>query len=380
MVNISITHHDKNACEQTVDGINVRGHARRQHGAEEAYRQRRHNDRNEDFTWPERNAVDLETMARDAFGRMDDIHNNVVNEEGQAALNFDEVDNDEQWNEESFDFLVHESTQTVFEGSTQNWLQCGIVFYSLCSLYSVPHTFMDAMLTWIAGDLLPTSNCFPQTSYEVKTMLMKLGLKHRQVHCCPEGHVLYFDFIKHLQRMFKCPEVAKFMTWYDTHRSRGQIMRSAVDSRHWKNIDPVHPKFAVMKTNLRLGLVGDGIMSFKNNAIQHSTWVFLITMYNLPPWLPTKKFFISLAMVVSGPKAVMDENINVFLRPVVHNLLKLWAGVPTVNISEQQRQRHFILRAMLIWTVNDFPAYGLFSGQQVVPSVAWRHVQSIPQF
>lgn len=75
-------------------------------------------------------------------------------------------------------------------------------------------------------------------------MLMKLGLKHRQVHSCPDGHVLfegdnedlvecpmckqslyfpgsnqvpqrvvrYFDFIKHLQRMFRCPEVAKHMT------------------------------------------------------------------------------------------------------------------------------------------------------------------------
>lgn len=66
-------------------------------------------------------------------------------------VDFDNVDNDEQWNEESFDFLVRESTQPVFDGSKQNWLQCGIVFYSLCSLYSVPHTFMDALLTWIAG-------------------------------------------------------------------------------------------------------------------------------------------------------------------------------------------------------------------------------------
>lgn len=69
----------------TIDGQNVRGPARRQHGAEEAYRRRRHNDRDEEFTWPQRNAVDLETMARDAFGRVDDVHNNVVNEEGQAG-------------------------------------------------------------------------------------------------------------------------------------------------------------------------------------------------------------------------------------------------------------------------------------------------------
>lgn len=90
-----------------------------------------------------------------------------------------------------------------------------------------------------------------------------------------------------------------------------------MDSRHWKNIDQVHPEFAAVKTNLRLGLVGDGIIPYKNNAIKHSTWVFLITVYNLPPWLLTKKFFISLAVLIPGPEAVNVGNIDVFLRPVV---------------------------------------------------------------
>ena len=71
-------------------------------------------------------------------------------------------------------------------------------------------------------------------------MHMKLGLKHKQIHCCPDGHVLYegiheeleecsecdqpryidgsnripqrgvryFEVIKHLLRMFKCSETA----------------------------------------------------------------------------------------------------------------------------------------------------------------------------
>ena len=82
MVTELITHHVKNACVQTVDGQNVQGSARRQHGTEEIYRRRRRNDRDEEFTWPQRNAVDLETMARDAYRRVDDVHNNVVNEEG----------------------------------------------------------------------------------------------------------------------------------------------------------------------------------------------------------------------------------------------------------------------------------------------------------
>jgi len=91
----------------------------------------------------------------------------------------------------------------------------------------------------------------------------------------------------------------------------------------------------------------------------------LITIYNLPPWLLTKKFFISLAVLILEPKAPTTENIDVFLAPLVRDLLKLWEGVPAVNMSKPEGERRFTLRALLMWTVNDFPAYGLLSGQQV---------------
>ena len=363
----------------------------------ERYRFRRHDNRADGFTWPSRTVVDLEDMARDAFTRIDDIHNDAMNEGNQAAMDGLNVEGDEEWNAANLEHLVQESTQGVFEGSSQNRLQCCIVLFSLCSLYSVPNTFLDALLTWIAGDLLPTSNCFPRASYEVKTMLMKLGLKHKQVHCCPDGHILYegeledlercpvcdvpryidgsnrvpqkvvryFDVIKHLVRMFKCPEIASHMTWYDTHRSRDELMRSVADSHQWKTIDSIYPDFAQVMTNLRLGLVADGIIPFKNNAIKHSTWVLLITIYNLPPWLLTKKFFISLAVLIPGPNSPTADNIDVFLKPLVQDLLKLWTGIPAINMSKPEGEKGFTLRAMLIWTVNDFPALGLISGQQV---------------
>lgn len=300
----------------------------------ERYRQRVHDDIDDGFTWPRTNAVDIENMARDAFTRVDDIHNDAVHNDEQAPIDANVGNGDEQWNEDKLDNLVRESTERVFEDNTQNRLQCNIVLFSLCSLYYVPHIFLNALLTWIAGYLLPTSNWFPRTSYEIKIMLMKLGLKHKQIHCCPDGHVLYegnneeleecpkcnepryiagsnqvpqkvvryFDVFKHLLRMFKCHEIAKHVIWYNTHRSRGQLMRSVCDNDQWKSIDRIFPDFAEVLTNLRLGLVGDGIIPFKNNAIKHSTWILLITIYNLPPWLLTKKFYISLAVLNSRSK------------------------------------------------------------------------------
>lgn len=67
-----------------VDGQNVKGPAAAIESNEEAYRsrQRREDDENR-FTWPRMAPVDLENMARDAFGRIDDIHDEVLNEQDQ---------------------------------------------------------------------------------------------------------------------------------------------------------------------------------------------------------------------------------------------------------------------------------------------------------
>jgi hypothetical protein len=163
---------------QTIDGENVRGPSRVRRREGEHYRQRRRGDGEGEFTWPQRTTVDVENMARDAFAHIDDIHINTMNGGDEVAMDEGGVENEREFDEANLEHLISESTESVYEGSSQNRLQCAIVLFSLCTLYSVPHTFLDALLKWIAGDLLPTSNNFPRTSYEVKSLLMKLGLKH----------------------------------------------------------------------------------------------------------------------------------------------------------------------------------------------------------
>lgn len=138
---------------QTVDGKNVRGPARRPHRGRERYRRTVRDGEDGGFTWPRRTEVDIDNMARDAFQRIDDIINDAMNGGENSAMDGNNVEGDEQCNEANMQNLVRESTERVFEGSTQNRLQCSIVLFTLCSLYSVPHTFLDALLSWIAGDL-----------------------------------------------------------------------------------------------------------------------------------------------------------------------------------------------------------------------------------
>ena len=378
-----------------MDGVHVQGPLEPPNTHGERYRSEASDERAGEFRWPQKTTVDVDGMVRYAFMHFDDIHNDFLNEQEDPGFDYNvegDVDMNIDFNVES---VLKDSTEKIFEGSNLNSLQCCIVLFSLCNLYSVPNTFVDALLTWIAGDVLPTSNCFPRTSYEMKTMLLKWGLKHRQVHTCPKGHLLYegenenlehcptcqhprhipslnkvphhvvryFDVVSHLVMMFKCPKIAKLMSWHSNHKSQDGKMHSVVDSEQWKTIDRLYPDFAEVLTNLQLGLVGDGIIPFKNNAIKHSTWVLLITIYNLPPWLLTKKFFISLAVLIPGPTTPTTDNIDIFLAPIARDLMKLWNGVPAVNMSKPVNERRFTLQAILMWTINDFPTYGLLSGQ-----------------
>ena len=86
-------------------------------------------------------------MVRDAFGHVDDIHHNVVNgNHGEPEDGMNQEGNDET-DEVNLENLLRESIEKIFQGSSLNCLQCAIVLFSLCSLYSVPNTFLDALLT-----------------------------------------------------------------------------------------------------------------------------------------------------------------------------------------------------------------------------------------
>ena len=72
-----------------------------------------------------------------------------------------------------------------------------------------------------------------------------------------------------------------------------------------------------------------------------------------------KKPFSFLTLLIPGPKAPGNE-IDVYLRPLVDELKELWEnGVPT---HDKMTGSTFNLRAAVMWTINDFPAYGNSSG------------------
>ena len=80
----------------------------------------------------------------------------------------------------------------------------------------------------------------------------------------------------------------------------------------------------------------------------------LTTPYNMSPSMCMKKPFIFLSLLIPGPKNPKNH-LGVYMQPLIDELKHLWSvGSMTYDISKKQ---NFNLRAALLWTISDFPAY-----------------------
>ena len=73
-----------------------------------------------------------------------------------------------------------------------------------------------------------------------------------------------------------------------------------------------------------------------------------------------------LTLLISGPQQPGND-IDVYLAPLIDDLKCLWED--GLQVRDSYRQDTFNLRAMLIWSINDFPALGNLSGYPVKSSI-----------
>jgi Transposase family tnp2/Domain of unknown function (DUF4218) len=72
-----------------------------------------------------------------------------------------------------------------------------------------------------------------------------------------------------------------------------------------------------------------------------------------------KEQYMFLSVLVPGPANPKDK-LDVFLQPLIAELNQLWMdGADSYDVSKKQ---NFKLRAALMWTISDFPAYSMLSG------------------
>ena len=66
-----------------------------------------------------------------------------------------------------------------------------------------------------------------------------------------------------------------------------------------------------------------------------------------------------LTLLIPGPKQPGND-IDVFLEPLIDDLIELWNN--GVQVYDSLNKSAFKLKAILMWTINDFPAYGNLAG------------------
>ncbi|XP_074326589.1 uncharacterized protein LOC141664531 [Apium graveolens] len=263
--------------------------------------------------------------------------------------------------------------------------------------FGISNSAFTDLLTSV-GSFLPQDHVLPVNAYEAKKTLSDLGLKCIKFHACPNNCILYrginlnasecpkcrlsrwkvakdgklrvnspakvmwyFPIIPRFKRMFKSPDTAEQLIWDSKQLSNDGQMRHPDDSPSWRNIDYRWPSFASDPRNLRLALGADGINPF-NNVLsnRYSCWPVVLVAYNLPPWLCMKRKFIMLSILIPGPHEPGND-IDVYLEPLIDDLKKLWVeGEP--NVYDAYSKSYFTLKAVLMWTINDFPGYTNLSG------------------
>ncbi|XP_063941376.1 uncharacterized protein LOC135149565 [Daucus carota subsp. sativus] len=320
----------------------------------------------------------------------------------QVPTSMGQSDNDDDdISSDTSDFLNHVKgeQQPLYPGcKSYTRMKALVKLYNLKSKHGMSDScFSDVLL--LIGSMLPEGNNFPSSFSEAKKTLCTLGMGYEKIHACPNNCLLYrgqrdedestcricnasrwklnkkgeeqdgiptkvlwyFSLLPRLRNFFNTPQIAKDMTWHDTRRQKDGKMRHPADSDTWKDVDQKWPDFASESRNLRLALSADGFNPFRGNRTDHSSWPVFLSIYNLPPWLCMKRRFIMLCLLISGPTEAGND-IDVFLKPLIEDLKEFWRGKQVYDAFQKEP---FILRAILLWTVSDYPALGNLSGNVV---------------
>ncbi|KAG8375382.1 hypothetical protein BUALT_Bualt10G0094200 [Buddleja alternifolia] len=215
--------------------------------------------------------------------------------------------------------------------------------------------------------MLPKGHKLPDSFYSSKKVVAPLGLGVDKIDACENDCMLYWKDDKELReckichhpRLYTSKTTAEHMSWHkDSPCEDGKLCHPR-DGEAWKHFDRTHPTFADEARNVSLALSSDGFNPHNQTSRPYSCWPVIVTPYNLPPWMCMDQPYMFLTLLVPGPRSP-GKSLDVYLQPLIDELETLWNdGVETYDVFKKQ---NFQMRAALMWTISDFPAYGMLSG------------------
>ncbi|KAK2383561.1 hypothetical protein QL285_070997 [Trifolium repens] len=335
----------------------------------------------------------MNEMINDAFRPLSNVLNVNANMENETPSD-SEVPNEKA--QQFYNKLIS-ANQPIYEGAAESKLSISVKLLAAMSNWHVPQKCIDHFAQMLV-DVCPTKQCLLQNHYQATKLVSTLGLEVEKIDCCtngcllyykedihltecrvcqapryvprrkgmgnhkdvPQKRMFYFPIIPRLQRLYASKESASQMRWHRNNISNPNILRHPSDGKAWKHFDEVYPDFALESRNVRLGLCSDGFTPYTQaSSSPYSCWPIIVTPYNLPPEMCMTKPYMFLTCLVPGPSNPKAK-IDVYLQPLIDDLQRLWKdGILTYDISSKE---NFVMRAYLMWTINDFPAYGMLSG------------------
>ncbi|KAL5556693.1 hypothetical protein UlMin_038929 [Ulmus minor] len=294
------------------------------------------------------------------------------------------------------DHLNDAETPLYFGCNNYTKLSAIVSLYKLKTTYRMSDRCFNGLLE-ILHDMLPSPNHIIKSMQDTKKNFKTFDLGYEKINACvndcclfrgneanvdtclkcgasrwkldkhtkkikksvPAKVLIYFPIIPRFQRMFRSKKMAKELRWHFEHKRGDGKMDHPVDSAAWELVNDKWPTFASDPRNLRLGLATDGFNPFSNLSSTYSCWPAMLVTYNLPPWLCMKKENIMLSLLIPGPRQPGND-IDIYLQPLIDDLKLLWNEGAIVYDAFENTS--FNLRALLLWTVNDFPAYGNLAG------------------
>ncbi|XP_028954422.1 uncharacterized protein [Malus domestica] len=258
--------------------------------------------------------------------------------------------------------LLEEAYQDLWPGCKEfKKLEAIVRLYQIKCIARMSDGIFTKLLELIKK-MLPDGDCLPESCYKAKKLINDLGLTYVKIDACPNNCMIYWKETAELtacSRLYMSKHTAEHMRWHTTECPKDGFMRHPSDSPTWKHLDNLYPEFGSEIRNVRLGLASDGFNLFGKMRQDHSTWPVVLSVYNLPLWMCMKQPNLLLSLLIPGPRSPGKE-IDVYMRPLIDELNELWeVGTPTYDAYFNQ---NFPMKTAVLWTISDFPAYGMLSG------------------
>ena len=304
--------------------------------------------------------------------------------------------------------VLEEAKRATHEGGKFSRFTFTVKLLHIKSFYRISNAAFNAILRLLS--LQFPDSCVPRSYDEELSIIHRLGLGYVSIHVCPNNCVLFrkdlakhdncpkcnasrwkdadgkksipekvlrhFPLIPRLQRMFISKKSTCEVQWHKLKRQPvDNELSHPADGEAWKEFDRIHFDFAADPRNIKLGIATDGFNPFGNMSTSYSMWPVFVVPYNLPPWACMDQSNFMMSLLIPGPDSP-GKDFDVFMEPLVEELLQLWTGVPTYDALSPEEK--FNLRAAIIWSIHDFPVLHTLCGRITTGYQACVHYDKDP--